>query len=77
MEEITSRTYSNMWLKKTLNQKNFENNEWKRKISESFWIKDLRPTLNAQDISVPLKLYINCSKEILIQTYQKILEWCL
>ena len=57
MEEITSRTYSNIWLKKTLNQKNFENNEWKRKISESFWIKDLRPTLNAQDISVPLKLY--------------------
>ena len=37
--------------------KNFKNNKWKRKISESLWIKDLRPTLNAQDKSVPLKLF--------------------
>ena len=27
---------------------NFINDKWKRKISESLWIKDLRPTLNAQ-----------------------------
>ena len=32
-------------------------NKGKRKISESLWIKDLRPTLNAQDKSVPLKLF--------------------
>ena len=37
--------------------KNFKNNKWERKISESLWIKDLRPTLNAQDKSVPLKLF--------------------
>ena len=37
--------------------KNFKNNKWKRKISESLWIKDLRPTLNAQDKSVSLKLF--------------------
>ena len=37
--------------------KNFKNNKWKRKISESLWIKDFRPTLNPQDKSVPLKLF--------------------
>ena len=30
--------------------KNFKNNKWKRKISEPLLIKDLRPTLNAQQI---------------------------
>ena len=37
--------------------KNLKNNKWKRKISESLWIKDLRPTLNAQHKSVPLELF--------------------
>ena len=37
--------------------KNFKNNKWKRKISESLWIKDLCPILNTQDKSVPLKLF--------------------
>ena len=37
--------------------KNFKNNKWKRKISESLWIKDLGPNLNAQEKSVPLKLF--------------------
>ena len=37
--------------------KNFKNNKWKQKISESLWIKDLCPTLNAQDKSVLLKLF--------------------
>ena len=37
--------------------KNFKNNKWKRKLSESLWIKDLRLTLNAQDKPVPLKLF--------------------
>ena len=27
---------------------NFSNNKKKRKIAESLWIKDLRPTLNVQ-----------------------------
>ena len=37
--------------------KNFKITKWKRKISESFWIRDLRPSLNAQDKSVPLNLF--------------------
>ena len=37
--------------------KNSRNNKWKQKISQSLWIKDLLPTLNAQDKSVPLKLF--------------------
>ena len=32
---------------------NFSNN----KIIESLWIKDLRPTLNVQEKSIPLKLF--------------------
>ena len=36
---------------------NFSNNIKKRKIAESLWIKDLRPTLNAQKKSVPLKFF--------------------
>ena len=36
---------------------NISNNKRKRKIAESLWIKDLRPTLNVQDKSVPLKLF--------------------
>ena len=32
-------------------------NKGKRKLSESLWIKDLRPILNAQDKSVLLKLF--------------------
>ena len=35
---------------------NFSNNKRKRKIAESLWIKDLRPTLNVQEKSIPLKL---------------------
>ena len=37
--------------------KNFRNNKRKRKIAESLWIKDLRPTLNMQEKSIPLKLF--------------------
>ena len=35
---------------------NFSNNKRKPKIAESLWIKDLRPTLNVQEKSIPLKL---------------------
>ena len=37
--------------------KNFNNNHWKRKISESWFIKEKRPTLNTRDKSVPFKLF--------------------
>ena len=33
---------------------NFSNNKKKRKIAESLWIKDLRPTLNVRKKSIPL-----------------------
>ena len=36
---------------------NFINNKKKREFAESLWIKDLRPTLNIQEKSVPLKLF--------------------
>ena len=36
---------------------NFNNNKRKRKIGESLWIKHLRPTLNVQEKSIPLKLF--------------------
>ena len=36
---------------------NFSNNKKKQKIAESLWIKDLRPTLNIQVKSIPLKLF--------------------
>ena len=36
---------------------NFSNNKKKRKIVESLWIKDLRPILNVQEKSMPLKLF--------------------
>ena len=36
---------------------NFSNNKRKRKIVESLWIKDLRPTLNVQEKSIPLKFF--------------------
>ena len=36
---------------------NFSNNKRKRKIAEYLWIKDLRPTLNVQEKSIPLKLF--------------------
>ena len=35
----------------------FSNNKRKRKMSKFFWIKDLRPTLNVQAKSIPLKLF--------------------
>ena len=37
--------------------KNFNGNKSKRKIAESLLIKQLRPTLNIHDKSVPLKLF--------------------
>ena len=36
---------------------NFSNNKRKRKIAESLWIKGLRPILNVQEKSIPLKLF--------------------
>ena len=36
---------------------NFSNNKKRQKIAESLWIKDLRPTLDVQEKSVPLKLF--------------------
>ena len=36
---------------------NFSNNIKKQKTAESLWIKDLRPTLNVQKKSVPLKFF--------------------
>ena len=35
----------------------FNNNKRKQKIRELLWIKDLRPTLNVQEKSIPLKLF--------------------
>ena len=35
----------------------FNNNKRKQKIAELLWIKDLRPTLNVQEKSIPLKLF--------------------
>ena len=40
-----------------INDMNFSNNKRKRKIAESLWIKDLRPTLNVHEKSIPLKLF--------------------
>ena len=37
---------------------NFSNNKRKRKIIDSLRIKDLRPTLNLQEKSIPLKWLI-------------------
>ena len=36
---------------------NSSNNKRKRKIADSLWIKELRPTLNVQEKSIPLKLF--------------------
>ena len=36
---------------------NSSNNKRKRKIANSSWIKELRPTLNVQEKSIPLKLF--------------------
>ena len=38
--------------------KGYRNNTFKRKVAESLLIKDVRPTLNAHEKSVPLKLFI-------------------
>ena len=35
----------------------FSSNKRKRKIVESFWIKDLIPTLNVQEESIPRKIF--------------------
>ena len=52
----TSDTDVNSANFKTINI-NFSNNKKKRKFAESLSIKDLRPTLNIQEKSVPLKLF--------------------
>ena len=36
---------------------NVSNNKRKWTIAKSLWIKDLRPTLNVQEKSIPLKLF--------------------
>ena len=35
----------------------FSNNKRKRTIAESLWIKDLTPTLNVDEKSIPLNLF--------------------
>ena len=35
----------------------FRNNTKKRKLSEALWINTLRPSLNKQENSIPLKLF--------------------
>ena len=37
----------------------YTNSKFKRKISETLFIKELRPSLNSQETSVPLPLYSN------------------
>ena len=37
--------------------KGYRKNTMKRKLSEAFFIKELKPTLNKQGKSVPLKLF--------------------
>ena len=69
-EDLNGRAHKSHMLKHSIEkhhdnvaQENFKiiaenfRNKGKRKMSESLWIKDLRPTLNAQDKSVPLKLF--------------------
>ena len=36
---------------------NFNTNKRKPKITESVWTKDLRPILNVQEKSIPLKFF--------------------
>ena len=38
----------------------FRNNTKKRKLSEALWINALRPSLNKQEKSIPLKLFNQC-----------------
>ena len=40
--------------------KGYRNSTFKRKVAESLVIKDVRPTLNTQQKSVPLKLFNSC-----------------
>ena len=40
-----------------INDMNFSNNKRKRKIAESLWINDLKPTLNVHEKSIPLKFF--------------------
>ena len=35
----------------------FRNHTKKRKLSEALWINTLRPSLNKQEMSIPLKLF--------------------
>ena len=49
------KNHNNVTKENLIIAKNFKINKWKR--SASLWIKDLHPTLNAQDKSVPLKLF--------------------
>ena len=35
----------------------YRNNTMKRKLSEVLFIKELKPTLNKQEMSLPLKLF--------------------
>ena len=49
-EHVTSSDFSVI-------SKNFNGNKRKRKFTESLLIKQLRPTFNIQDKSVPLKLF--------------------
>ena len=38
-------------------QNGYTNSKFEQKISEALFIKELRPSLNTQEISVPLLLY--------------------
>ena len=38
-------------------QNGYTNSKFKQKISEALFIKELRPSLNTQETSVPLLLY--------------------
>lgn len=40
--------------------KGFSQRKFKRKISETLFIKENKPSLNRQEMSVPLKLFNSC-----------------
>ena len=47
----------------------FRNNTKKRKLSEALWINTLRPSLNKQEKSIPLKLFNYYFSSVLLLIY--------
>ena len=64
---------------------NFQNQKFKRKIAESLLIREKRSSLNTQEISIPLKLFLEhhlsiiCSKLVLdkLEYHLYLIHWAL